>query len=133
MIRRPPRSTLFPYTTLFRSRPQRPAVPRHQPEQPGPGDLVAQVLAVVAVDEHLELLETEQALAPDVAQLEARVVVAAVLVVDEPEPVAVVDEVGREQVVVARHGRLRTYGQCLLRARHLRGEVQVSRRHPVAA
>src|SRR3712207_7290267 len=24
MIRRPPRSTLFPYTTLFRSRPQRP-------------------------------------------------------------------------------------------------------------
>src|SRR5437588_2297692 len=29
MIRRPPRSTLFPYTTLFRSRPQR-------------GDLLAQ-------------------------------------------------------------------------------------------
>src|SRR3712207_6859735 len=30
MIRRPPRSTLFPYTTLFRSRlqqPQRPAAP----------------------------------------------------------------------------------------------------------
>src|SRR3712207_8642840 len=26
MIRRPPRSTLFPYTTLFRSRPVRPAV-----------------------------------------------------------------------------------------------------------
>src|SRR2546426_1964475 len=25
MIRRPPRSTLFPYTTLFRSRPQRAA------------------------------------------------------------------------------------------------------------
>src|SRR2546430_10036544 len=25
MIRRPPRSTLFPYTTLFRSRPYRPA------------------------------------------------------------------------------------------------------------
>src|SRR3712207_6859102 len=24
MIRRPPRSTLFPYTTLFRSRPERP-------------------------------------------------------------------------------------------------------------
>src|SRR5882757_11201159 len=37
MIRRPPRSTLFPYTTLFRSRPQRPAPRRarqgdaHQP------------------------------------------------------------------------------------------------------
>src|SRR5260221_10783192 len=29
MIRRPPRSTLFPYTTLFRSRPQR-EDPRHR-------------------------------------------------------------------------------------------------------
>src|SRR2546430_3713648 len=28
MIRRPPRSTLFPYTTLFRSRPARPGVRR---------------------------------------------------------------------------------------------------------
>src|SRR3712207_9273804 len=28
MIRRPPRSTLFPYTTLFRSRP-------HRPDEPG--------------------------------------------------------------------------------------------------
>src|SRR5256886_9093412 len=26
MIRRPPRSTLFPYTTLFRSRPGRPVI-----------------------------------------------------------------------------------------------------------
>src|SRR2546430_7088211 len=41
MIRRPPRSTLFPYTTLFRSRP--PAVPPllpalvgHDGEEPGP-------------------------------------------------------------------------------------------------
>src|SRR6266481_9017019 len=31
MIRRPPRSTLFPYTTLFRSRPRGAAAPR------GPG------------------------------------------------------------------------------------------------
>src|SRR5438874_10018069 len=28
MIRRPPRSTLFPYTTLFRSRKYRPGTPR---------------------------------------------------------------------------------------------------------
>src|SRR3712207_8581362 len=28
MIRRPPRSTLFPYTTLFRSRPKPPGPPR---------------------------------------------------------------------------------------------------------
>src|SRR4051812_50006255 len=39
MIRRPPRSTLFPYTTLFRSRvPQRPLLPcddrhEHKPDQ----------------------------------------------------------------------------------------------------
>src|ERR1039458_10605889 len=35
MIRRPPRSTLFPYTTLFRS--PRWWVPRHHPLQAGPG------------------------------------------------------------------------------------------------
>src|SRR3712207_8304339 len=50
MIRRPPRSTLFPYTTLFRSDPPRPAAPsvddperdrlrahRADPGVPGPG------------------------------------------------------------------------------------------------
>src|SRR5687767_15996393 len=31
MIRRPPRSTLFPYTTLFRSRRRRSALDRHPP------------------------------------------------------------------------------------------------------
>src|SRR3712207_8996502 len=31
MIRRPPRSTLFPYTTLFRSRDARPGVSRLRP------------------------------------------------------------------------------------------------------
>src|SRR5215475_15615307 len=36
MIRRPPRSTLFPYTTLFRS-PRTPAAPSPcPPESPGP-------------------------------------------------------------------------------------------------
>src|SRR6266446_4187423 len=30
MIRRPPRSTLFPYTTLFRSRRARPSMHRHR-------------------------------------------------------------------------------------------------------
>src|SRR5258708_31264621 len=33
MIRRPPRSTLFPYTTLFRSQP--PAVPGQPPQASG--------------------------------------------------------------------------------------------------
>src|SRR6266705_4470734 len=42
MIRRPPRSTLFPYTTLFRSRPVpraggvRPVRLRPRPRHPGP-------------------------------------------------------------------------------------------------
>src|SRR5436190_2396754 len=31
MIRRPPRSTLFPYTTLFRSRPRHQGARRHAP------------------------------------------------------------------------------------------------------
>src|SRR5258708_26804652 len=35
MIRRPPRSTLFPYTTLFRSRDPHP--PAHRPPRPPPG------------------------------------------------------------------------------------------------
>src|SRR2546430_8898709 len=33
MIRRPPRSTLFPYTTLFRSRQQRTAASHHPRER----------------------------------------------------------------------------------------------------
>src|SRR2546430_6108338 len=44
MIRRPPRSTLFPYTTLFRSaspwQPHRrsPRHPLHRGHKPGPGE-----------------------------------------------------------------------------------------------
>src|SRR2546430_9684146 len=36
MIRRPPRSTLFPYTTLFRSRAQRAKAARRQPPRREP-------------------------------------------------------------------------------------------------
>src|SRR2546426_6585320 len=35
MIRRPPRSTLFPYTTLFRSDPALDQEPAHRPERAG--------------------------------------------------------------------------------------------------
>src|SRR2546430_12880990 len=43
MIRRPPRSTLFPYTTLFRSRPERhgPAVGGRRVQSPVPALLSA--------------------------------------------------------------------------------------------
>src|SRR2546422_8103299 len=42
MIRRPPRSTLFPYTTLFRSDRKRPHRPRDQLRNEGQTELAAQ-------------------------------------------------------------------------------------------
>src|SRR2546425_6886076 len=36
MIRRPPRSTLFPYTTLFRSLPYGPVLPAERDRHPSP-------------------------------------------------------------------------------------------------
>src|SRR2546430_9508690 len=58
MIRRPPRSTLFPYTTLFRSLSQEPArnaaeLDRRRPSSAGAGDLEHAALLLGA----LELLE----------------------------------------------------------------------------
>src|SRR3712207_8175700 len=38
MIRRPPRSTLFPYTTLFRSRQRQAGAPPPPPSRRPPGD-----------------------------------------------------------------------------------------------
>ncbi len=61
-----------------------------------PRDLVPQPAAVVGGDELVELVGGQAALAPDVAEFEARVVVAGVLVVDDPHPVAVFDEVARQ-------------------------------------
>src|SRR5258708_39264380 len=46
MIRRPPRSTLFPYTTLFRSTPDRPAAPRLEASNVATAALVASVVDV---------------------------------------------------------------------------------------
>src|SRR2546429_4730613 len=40
MIRRPPRSTLFPYTTLFRSQADRPLAQGHGPPDGVPGPRV---------------------------------------------------------------------------------------------
>src|SRR5256885_6700299 len=53
MIRRPPRSTLFPYTTLFRSRPRhrpRGPCPRLRPLLPGAFGAVAAGLGARARD-----------------------------------------------------------------------------------
>src|SRR3712207_8277746 len=43
MIRRPPRSTLFPYTTLFRSADEQPAVPVQHLESEAVGGALGQV------------------------------------------------------------------------------------------
>src|SRR3712207_9020891 len=51
MIRRPPRSTLFPYTTLFRSPPRDPAAGGVERGEPAPH---AELAAAVA-DQHLVL------------------------------------------------------------------------------
>src|SRR3712207_7451882 len=61
MIRRPPRSTLFPYTTLFRSRGVLDAVVRREPDH----------------DDLVDVLGPQQVL--EVGAVEARVAVAAVL------------------------------------------------------
>jgi hypothetical protein len=71
---------------------------------------------------------------PDVAELEAGVVVARVLVVDQPDPVAVVDEVGRQQVVVARNRALPAgSGQGRPRLIEVRRQAVVAGRDPEAA
>src|SRR3712207_8803830 len=47
MIRRPPRSTLFPYTTLFRSRgAPRVAIGREREDMAGPGPDTTEVIAL---------------------------------------------------------------------------------------
>src|SRR3712207_8251843 len=52
MIRRPPRSTLFPYTTLFRSDPER----AREGDRPGGGGAVG----VRGDDGELDVLDREQ-------------------------------------------------------------------------
>src|SRR5258708_21470219 len=55
MIRRPPRSTLFPYTTLFRSRHRVDEHRLHQPAVPVVGVRVAHDPQLVAIDHELEV------------------------------------------------------------------------------
>src|SRR3712207_8451743 len=54
MIRRPPRSTLFPYTTLFRSLPA--------------GDVVQRVVLVHGVPDHLEVRAAGQLVEGDLVR-----------------------------------------------------------------
>src|SRR5256885_10040047 len=64
MIRRPPRSTLFPYTTLFRSGLHRRGLPggaiHVQVQLPGAGDqgLIVPAMQVVRSEEHTSELQS---------------------------------------------------------------------------
>src|SRR3712207_6912070 len=66
MIRRPPRSTLFPYTTLFRSeadqRAHLPLVPRHDAREGGFGARIVGRVAALARLLRVELAELDQRL-----------------------------------------------------------------------
>src|SRR3954447_11534933 len=114
-------------------RPERPPVLGHETVQAGPRDLVYERAAVVVGDELVELREREIRLAPDVAELEHRVVVAGVLVVDEPEALARPDEVLGQQVVVAGHRAFVADGQRALDHPHLRAELEVAVRQSQTA
>src|SRR2546428_7396202 len=50
MIRRPPRSTLFPYTTLFRSRPAAPARRQRRATRPRRGDASSALAGAARLD-----------------------------------------------------------------------------------
>src|SRR5580700_10109487 len=89
--------------------------------------------AVVRLDQLLELVEREVALAPDVAELEVGVVVPGVLVVDNEDRLAVVDEVGGQEVVVARAGRHGPGAHGLADAPDVPGVVEVAPREAKAA
>src|SRR4051794_4521977 len=87
--------------------PERPAVLAAQRLEPDPREQAWVVAAVVRRRPGARQLGLEPALRRGVAELEARVVVAGVVVVDQPDPLAVVDEVAGQQVVVARDGGTR--------------------------
>src|SRR5690348_17880742 len=58
MIRRPPRSTLFPYTTLFRSRPARPTACRNTGDGAAQGDQRGLSRNLLRSEEHTSELQS---------------------------------------------------------------------------
>ena len=100
--------------------PERPADVRHDHLQPHPGEQGRGGLAEVGRAELDDPVVVEAQLLAGVAQLEGRIVVAAVLVVDDPQPLAVVEVVLGQQVVVAGD-----------RGQGMGGEGRLDARHPV--
>ena len=91
--------------------PQRPADVGHDHLETHPGQQGRGGVAEVGRAQLGDLGVVVPELLGGVAELEGRVVLAAVLLVDDPQPLAVVEVVLGEQVVVARDGRQRMDGQ----------------------
>src|SRR5438552_14050604 len=62
MLRRPPRSTLFPYTTLFRSSPP-PRVPDRHREHPAQAGCERLAVLLVQVEQHLGVAARAESMA----------------------------------------------------------------------
>src|SRR2546430_7430262 len=75
MIRRPPRSTLFPYTTLFRSRPPRRQKPHHprQLTSSRKGRLSGRLLLVLVILKQLRKLCLQRMNLRNIADLDVRI------------------------------------------------------------
>lgn len=108
--------------------PQGPAILADDPLESCPRDLRPAVAPVVGRHQCVELVEVKMTLPPDVAKLERGVVVARILVVDEPNLLAIVDEVLREQIVVARNCPDVAHREGLLDAAKGFGVVEIPRR-----
>src|SRR5256714_10850450 len=80
--------------------PERPADVGHEGKEVHPGELLPVQPAKVRLAQHRSQLIVEARLLRRVAQVEARIIVSAQLVVDDPQALPVVDEVLAEQVVV---------------------------------
>src|SRR2546425_6813644 len=68
MIRRPPRSTLFPYTTLFRSRGERRArldLSDHAGVQGNEGDVHLEIAALLELPQHVYVPRDQRTLGDD--------------------------------------------------------------------
>ena len=119
--------------------PQGPAVAGDEPPELGPGD--QRVEAVLRrprgrstrVHRSASCVGVEVRLGRRVAELEGRLVHPRVLVVDDPQVAAVVEDVRREQVVVARHEHLGSLREDRLHPLEVRLEREVGGRHPESA
>src|SRR3954447_11548524 len=80
------------------------AVLRRGTVQPQPGQLGLVAMAEVGLQQLRVVGDVESVHRREVAEVEERVAHARVLPIDEPQPLPVVEEVGRQQVVVAQRG-----------------------------